>query len=77
MTGERTEKATQHRREEARKQGDILHSRDLSAAAGTLAGVVMLGLLGDRLFLAWRDTFGEFLALGTVRNWEPEHLFKC
>ena len=44
MPGERTEQATQHRREQARKDGDILHSRELSAAAGTLAGVVALGM---------------------------------
>jgi len=45
MPGERTEQATQHRREQARKEGDILHSRELSAAAGTLAGVLVLGAL--------------------------------
>jgi len=38
MPGERTEQATQHRRDKARKEGDILHSRELSSAAGTLAG---------------------------------------
>ena len=36
MPGERTEQATQHRRDKARKDGDILHSRELNAAAGTL-----------------------------------------
>ena len=49
MPGERTEQATQHRREKARKEGDLLHSRELSAAAGTLAGVMTLGLLGGRV----------------------------
>ena len=48
MPGERTEQATQHRREKARKEGDILHSRELSAAAGTLAGVHGAGALGGR-----------------------------
>ena len=48
MPGERTEQATQHRREKARKEGDILHSRELTAAAGTLAGVMALGVLGGR-----------------------------
>ena len=46
MPGERTEQATQHRREKARKEGDMLHSRELSAAAGTLAGVLALGAAG-------------------------------
>ena len=44
MAGERTEQATQHRRDKARKEGDLLHSRELSAAAGTLAGVMALGM---------------------------------
>ena len=30
MAGERTEQATQHRRDKARKDGDILHSRELT-----------------------------------------------
>jgi flagellar biosynthetic protein FlhB len=72
MPGERTEQATQHHREEARKQGDILHSRELSAAAGTLAGVVMLGFLGRRLLLLWNATFARFLQLGSAGNWEPQ-----
>ena len=49
MPGERTEQATQHRREKAQKEGDVLHSRELSAAAGTLAGVLVLGALGTQL----------------------------
>ena len=42
MPGDRTEQATQHRRDKARKEGDILHSRELTAAAGMLAGVLAL-----------------------------------
>jgi flagellar biosynthesis protein FlhB len=53
MPGERTEQATQHRREKARKEGDVLHSRELSAAAGTLAGVAGLGMLGSSTLTAW------------------------
>jgi len=64
MPGERTEQATQHRREKARKEGDILHSRELSAAAGTLAGVMVLGAMGGHLLTVWRGTFAAFLDLG-------------
>jgi len=74
MPGERTEQATQHRREQARKDGDILHSRELSAAAGTLAGVVVLGALGSRILIVWRDAFAGFLALGLPAHWEPAEL---
>jgi len=74
MPGERTEQATQHRREQARKEGDVLHSRELSAAAGTLAGVMTLGLLGSRTVLLWRATFASFLDLGAPERWEPAQL---
>ncbi len=74
MPGERTEKATQHRREKARKEGDILYSRELSAAAGTLAGTIALGELGSRTMEAWRSTFVAFLGLGAARYWEPATL---
>lgn len=71
MAGERTEQATQHRREKARKEGDILHSRELAAAAGTLAGVMLLGLIGARSMENWRKAFAQFLALGSADRWEP------
>jgi flagellar biosynthetic protein FlhB len=74
MPGERTEQATQHRRDQARKDGDVLHSRELSAAAGTLAGVIALGVLGSRTLDAWRGTFAAFLDLGAPARWEPAEI---
>jgi flagellar biosynthetic protein FlhB len=74
MPGERTEQATQHRREKARKDGDILHSRELTAAAATLAGVLALGVMGGRIVESWRGAFAGFLALGAARHWEPGEL---
>jgi flagellar biosynthetic protein FlhB len=74
MAGERSEQATQHRRDEARKEGDVLHSRELSSAAGTLAGVMVLGTLGSRVLIAWRGTFAGFLDLGAPAHWEPSEM---
>jgi flagellar biosynthetic protein FlhB len=71
MAGERTEQATQHRREKARREGDILHSCELTAAAGTLAGVIALGMLGGRTIEAWQEAFQGFLLLGVPERWEP------
>ena len=71
MPGDRTEQATAHRREQARREGDILHSRELSAAAGTLAGVMVLGALGSRILLSWRTSLAGFLDLGSAAHWEP------
>ena len=70
MPGDRTEQATQHRREKARKDGDILHSRELTSAAGTLAGVMALGILGGWCLTSWRGAFAGFLALGAPGQWE-------
>jgi flagellar biosynthetic protein FlhB len=71
MSGERTEQATQHRRRKAREEGDILHSRELTAAAGMLASVMALGTLGGRTMEAWRGAYSAFLALGAPVYWEP------
>jgi flagellar biosynthetic protein FlhB len=74
MPGERSEQATQHRREKARKEGDLLHSRELTAAAGTLAGVMVLGAMGSHFLIAWRGTFAAFLDLGSPARWEPAEI---
>jgi flagellar biosynthesis protein FlhB len=74
MPGDRTEQASAHRRDKARKDGDILHSRELTAAAGTLAGVLALALLGSRSLLAWRGVFSGFLDMGQPAHWEPSQL---
>ncbi len=74
MAGERTEQATEHRREKARKEGDILHSRELTAAVGTLAGVIALGMLGGSTIEAWQEAFQGFLLLGAPERWEPATL---
>ena len=74
MPGDRTEQATAHRREKARKDGDILHSRELTAAAGTLGGVLALGVLGSRSIESWRGAYAGFLALGGGGNWDPGEL---
>ncbi len=70
MPGDRTEQASQHRRDKARREGDILHSRELTAAAGTLAGVIALSLMGGRFVLSWRSAFAGFLDLGAPALWE-------
>ncbi len=74
MPGERTEQASPHRREKARKDGDILHSREFSAAAGTLAGVMTLGILGSKAMEAWQTSFAGFLDLGRASRWEPSEI---
>ena len=74
MPGDRTEQASPHRREKARKDGDILHSKELSAAAGTVAGVMTLGLLATKAMGAWRSSFISFLDLGATARWEAAEI---
>jgi flagellar biosynthesis protein FlhB len=74
MPGERTEQATQHRRQKARREGDLLHSREPSSAAGTLAGVVALGIFSGRMVDAWRTSMAAFLVLGLPLHWEPAQI---
>lgn len=74
MPGDRTEQATQHRRDKARREGDILHSREVAAAAGTLAGVLTLGAFAGRAEEAWRGAFVASLTLGAQGNWEPARI---
>ena len=74
MAGDRTEQASQHRRDKARKEGDILHSREMTAAAGTLAGVMTLGAMGHQSLEAWRTAYASALNLGMPAHWEPDQV---
>jgi flagellar biosynthetic protein FlhB len=70
MPDDRTEQATPHRRESARKKGDVLHSRELTSSAGTLAGILTLGFTGSAMLKSWRMGFEAFLELGYPGHWE-------
>ena len=72
MAGERTERASAQRREKARREGDILHSRELCSAAGTLAGVLLLGVFGPHFLSSWTRSLGAFLSYGASSAWEPK-----
>src|SRR4051812_33092442 len=60
MAGDKTEKATPKKREEARAKGQVAKSMDLNGAAVLLAGFFVLGLvapsIGARCAEAMRDT---------------------
>lgn len=49
MSEDRTQAPTRRRRQEARERGQVARSGDLTAAAGWLAAVVLLGMLGEGL----------------------------
>ena len=73
MSEDRTEAPTQKRRDDSRKKGDILKSRDLATALVVLAGVAWLMMFGPKLVAACREvmrasfTFGR----GEVEDFRP------
>jgi flagellar biosynthetic protein FlhB len=74
MPGERTEQATPHRREKARREGDILVSRELTGAAALLAGVLALHIAAPTILAAWAAGYSQFLDLGRPAHWEDSAL---
>lgn len=69
MSSERTEKATPRKRQQAAERGDRVHSRELVAASGTLAGVLALNQLAERWSGGWGAIYQTFLALGAPQAW--------
>lgn len=69
MSEERTEKATPHRRQQAREKGDRVRSRELMGASGTLAGVLVLGQLTEKWSGRWAAAYQTFLSLGMPQAW--------
>jgi len=72
MAGERTEQASPRRRQKAREQGDRPRSRDLAAAAATLAGTLTLGLAAPGWLAGWRSACDRLLRLGETPGWRDE-----
>jgi flagellar biosynthetic protein FlhB len=60
--GERTEKPTGKRLQDARKKGQVARSRDLAVAAASIAGTIALGRLGARLMTGLSDRLATDLA---------------
>lgn len=76
MSGERTEKATPRRRQKAQEQGDRVRSRELTAALGMLAGVLVLGAISHRWESAWSGLLTQVLALGSSESWRDDQVMQ-
>ena len=55
MADQRTEKATPHRRQEARQRGQVVRSRELTGSLVLLTGTLLLGWSTDSFVLRWRN----------------------
>ena len=53
----KTEKATEHRRQKAREEGQVARSRELSATAAMLAGILVLVAQSSTGLMLWRQFF--------------------
>jgi flagellar biosynthesis protein FlhB len=65
---DKTEQPTARRREEAREEGQIARSADLTAAAGLLAALLLLKAFGPGLFGSWLGmtrSLGEYPGVTT------------
>lgn len=69
MSGERTEKATPRKRQQAQEKGDRVRSRELIGASGTLAGVLALGQVAEKWSGSWAAAYQSFLSLGMPEAW--------
>jgi flagellar biosynthetic protein FlhB len=68
MAGEKTEKATPKRREEARRKGQVAKSQDLSGAVVLLAGIFTLGITGPGMAQRMGDTLTTALQAGAAHD---------
>jgi flagellar biosynthetic protein FlhB len=53
----KTEKATEHRRQKAREEGQVARSRELSSTAAMLTGILVLVAQSSNSLLLWRQFF--------------------
>jgi flagellar biosynthetic protein FlhB len=72
MSGERTEKATPRRRQQAQEKGDRVRSRELVGASASVAGVLALGQLTAHWSGSWTAVYQTFLSLGMPQAWEQD-----
>ena len=69
--GDKTEAPTPRRRQEAREQGNIARSHDLTAAMLLLATLMLLNSTGMKLFASLRAVLMQTLSLSSLSNTSP------
>lgn len=70
---QKTEAPTDRRKEEARREGDLLASRELGTAMGGVAGALWLFLFGETVAARFRDAGASALAIDhrDLADWNP------
>lgn len=68
MAGEKTQRASPRRKQQARERGDTFQSRELTGALGMGAGVLAMGIVMERFVVGWRAAYLRSLDLGIHRD---------
>jgi len=66
MSEQRSEQATEQRKQKARQKGDVVRSRELLGSAAMLAGILVLGASAKQFVFGWRAVYTHTLELGSV-----------
>lgn len=74
MSGERSEKASEQRKKKSHDQGEGARSRELTSAAGMLAGLMLLPGASAHFLHAWGGTYATALQTGTRSSDSAEGL---
>ncbi len=64
----KSEQATQRRRQKAREEGQVLRSRELGSSLSLLTGVLLLATLAPRWGVAWRALLQRDLDVGATHD---------
>ncbi|MCL6442015.1 MAG: flagellar biosynthesis protein FlhB [Alicyclobacillus sp.] len=67
FAADKTEPATPKRREQARKEGHIPRSPELTSAVGLLSGILALRLYGSHVWVQWYNTMIANLQFGHLK----------
>lgn len=67
-TGDKTEAPTPRRRQEAREQGNIARSHDLTSSALLIGSLFLIKWFGPKLILTLRDVVGQQLSAASMSN---------
>ncbi len=65
MSAQKTEKATEERKKKSRERGEGVRSRELTSAAGMLAGLLLLRGASSQFLKAWTQTYTLALVDGS------------
>jgi flagellar biosynthetic protein FlhB len=71
MSEQGTEQASQQRKEKARKQGDVVRSRELLSSVSILAGLLVMGASTRQFVSGWDQAYAHSLQLG-MSDMQPD-----